>query len=186
MTDIVSFLSDVIVPAALADGPCAGVDCGAGGNPLPAFVVVAAAVLLEVASGLSVLFVVVGGAHLVLNFGNESIAEKGRKGIIYALIGFAIALASQAIISFAVARAGMVSEDVPHLSLMRIALQSMLIVFNVSFAMMMLFFGFKLVISRGQQGDMDSAKKGLTWTVAGALAINLSYALVRAVAFLGF
>ncbi len=52
--------------------------------------------------------------------------------------------------------------------------------------MTMLFFGFKLVIARGQQGDMDTTKKGLTWAVAGAFAVNLSYALVRAIAFLGF
>jgi hypothetical protein len=62
----------------------------------------------------------------------------------------------------------------------------MLVVFNSVFAMMMLFYGYKLVLARGQQSELDTVKKSLTWTVAGAFAINLSYALVRATTSLGF
>ncbi len=175
-----------LIPTVAAQGPCFGIACGAGGNPLPGFITVAAAVLLEAASGLAVVFVVIGGAFMVLNFGDESQGTKGRKGIIYALIGFAIALASQAIVSFVVTRVSYVDPSAPHLSLMRITVQSMLVVFNVVFALMMLFFGFKLVLARGQQGEMDNTKKGLLWSIAGAMAVNLSYALVRATAGLGF
>jgi hypothetical protein len=168
-------------------GPCQGIpNCGIGVNPLPRFAMIAAATLLEVASGLAVLFVVIGGALLVMNFGNESQSAKGRKCIIYALIGWAIALSSQAIISFAVARAGQIATDVPHLSLMRVAVGSMLFVFNVVFALLMLFYGYKLVIARGQQSELDSVKKGIMWTVIGAMVINLSFALVRATTLLGF
>lgn len=174
------------IETAAAQGPCFGVDCGVGGNPLPHFITVVAALLLEVASGLAVLFVVIGGATMVLNFGDEGQATKGRKGVVYSLIGFAIALASQAIVSFVVARVSYVDPNAPHLSLMRLSVQTMLIVFNVVFALMMLFYGFKLVLARGQQGELDATKKGLLWTIVGALIINLSYALVRATAGLGF
>lgn len=185
MEFLLSHLGDLIT-AAHAQGPCVGVDCGVGGNPLPFFITVAAALLLEVASGLSVLFVVIGGAHMVLNFGDESQATKGRKAIIYSLIGFALALSSQAIVSFTVARAGLVTADAPHLGIMRVTLQSILIILNVSFAFLLMFFGYKLVIARGQQSELDSAKQGVVWAIIGALAVNLAYALVRATALLGF
>jgi len=61
-----------------------------------------------------------------------------------------------------------------------------LFIFNGVFALMMLFYGFKLVIARGQQSELDSVKKGLVWTIGGALTINLAYALVQATVNLGF
>ena len=186
--EFLSSLIDMLIPAAAAQsGPCRGIaDCGIGVNPLPAFIFWAAAVLLEVSSGLAVVFVVVGGAHLVLNFGNESTSDKGRKAVIYALIGFAIALSSQAIISFIVARTQTISISEPHLDLMRITVDAMLFVFNVAFALVMIYYGYKLLIARGQQSELDTVKKGIMYTVMGAIIINLSYALVRAVSNLGF
>ncbi|MAE68695.1 MAG: hypothetical protein QF793_02555 [Candidatus Peribacteraceae bacterium] len=186
--EFLSPIIDLFIPLAHAlGGPCDGIaNCGIGVNPLPRFVTIAAAALVEIASGLSVLFVVIGGALMIMNFGNESQADKGKKAIMFALIGWAIALSSQAIISFAVVRAGTIDPSAPHLSVMRVAVGSMLFVFNVVFALMMLFYGFKLVFARGQQSELDSVKKAAMWTVVGALAVNLSYALVRATAQLGF
>ena len=175
-----------IVPIAMAQSPCAGVDCGAGGNPLPAFIAVGAAVLLEVASGLAVASVVASGAFMLINLGDESRFSRGKKGVIYGCIAFALTLSSQAIISFVVARAVQVDGSQPVLSIMAIGVRSMLIVMNVCFALMMLFYGFKLLLARGQQSELDATKKGLGWTIAGAVAINLSYALIRATALLGF
>ena len=176
-----------LLPSVLAAGPCVGItDCGIGVNPLPAVIFWAAAVLLEIASGLAVLFVVIGGAFMVLNMGNESLAEKGRKGVIYSLIAFGIALSSQAIISFVVVRSMDIDPDAPVLSLIRITMGSMLYVFNTAFAIAMIYYGYKLLIARGQQGELDSVKKGLMYTVAGAFIVNLSFALVRAVSLLGF
>lgn len=182
LTSVLEFLA----PVALAQGPCAGVDCGAGGNPLPAFVALGAAVLLEVASGLAVASVVVSGAFMLLNLGDESRFSRGKKGVIYGCVAFALTLSSQAIISFAVARAVQVDGSQPVLSIMAIGVRSMLIVMNVSFALMMLFYGFKLLLARGQQSELDATKKGIGWTIAGAAAVNLSYALIRATALLGF
>lgn len=184
---ILAAIAGLLVSSVFAQDPCAGIpNCGNFGYSLVSYISVIAAVLVEIASGLAVVFVVIGGAVLILNFGNDAQAEKGKKSIMYALIGFAIALSSQAIISFVVVRATGVSANAPHLSIMRIVVGSMLQVFNVIFALVMLFFGFKLVIGRGQQSELDAAKKGLFWAVGGAFAVNLSYALVRALNNLGF
>lgn len=175
-----------VIPQVLAQGPCAGVDCGAGGNPLPAFITLIAAILLEVASGLAVLSAVIGGAFMLMNFGNETAAEKGKKGVFFAMIAYAIALMSQAIISFAVAKAGAIDKSSPIIGAMRVTVGSVLYIMNVMFALMMLFFGFKLIVARGQQSEMDAAKKGIVWSIVGAVVINLSYALIRATVLLGF
>lgn len=187
MISIFSIINS-FVPTVYAQGfICDGIaNCGTGINPLPRFVSTAGLALLEIVSGLSVLFVVIGGALLIMNFGNESQADKGKKAIIFALIGWAIALSSQAIISFTVARTESISFNDPHLSIMSVAVGSVLVIFNSVFALMMVFYGYKLVIARGQQSELDSVKSALMWTIVGALAVNLSFALVRAVAQLGF
>lgn len=183
---MLSIFAEILIPLAHAQGPCWGIACGIGGNPLPRFITIVAGVILEIASGLAVVSVVVGGAFLVLNFGNESSAERGKKGVMYGLIAFAIALSSQAIVSFTVSKAVQIDPSSPHISLMKLSVNTMLTVFNVVFALMMLFFGFKLVLAKGQQSEMDTFKKGIGWSIAGALAINLAYALVNATAQLGF
>lgn len=185
MHSLFSLLS-AIVPVVAAQGPCVGLNCGSVGNPLPLFIVVGATIVLEIASGLAVLSVVIGGAYLVLNMANETNFEKGKKGIIFGLIAFALALSSQAIVSFVVSKAYTINVDSPVISLMSVTVGTMLTLLNVAFALMMLFFGFKLILARGQQAALDATKKGLTWAASGAVAINLSYALIRATYFLGF
>ena len=172
---------------ALAQDPCHGISgCTAQANQLIPFIALIVTTLVEIAAGLSVLFVVIGGAFLILNFGNEANATKGRTQIFFALGGFALVLASQAIISFVVARSEVIDPTLPHLSIMQVVVQSMLQVFNVVFALIMIYFGFRLVLGHGQQSELDSFKKGIFWSISGALAVNLAYALVNAVVQLGF
>lgn len=169
------------VPRAFAQNPCAGITgCTAGANQLVPAIVAIASLLVQTISGLAVLGVVVGGAFMVLNLGNDSTATRGRNGVIFSLIAFALALSSQAIVSFVVANMVLVDAANPHIDAMRIVIAGMLRVFNVVFALMMLYYGYKLVIGRGQQGELDAVKKGLAWTIGGAVTVNLGYALVNA------
>lgn len=177
--------SAVFASRAFAQDPCAGISgCSASSNTLVPYIAVVAGILLEVASGLAMVGVVIGGAFFILNLGNESQATKGKTAIVSSLIALAIALSSQAIVSFVVARAGYVNYTVPHLGIMSVVVGSIVYIMNVAFALSMLFFGFKLVIGRGQSSELDAAKKGLTWTIIGAAAINLSYAAVDAIRIL--
>lgn len=174
-----------LVPTVAAQCPFVGIGCDPSSN-LSIFIVNIALILVEIVSGLSVLFVVIGGAFMMTNFGNETSIEKGKKSVFYALGGFALALSSQAIVSFVVAQSMAISPTSPHVEIMRVIVSAMLFIFNGVFALMMLFYGFKLVLARGQQSELDSVKKGLTWTIFGALTINLAYALVEATVNLGF
>lgn len=187
---MISTLSSLVfwlIPTVAAAPPCpfVGIACDTTSN-FSIFIVNIAFILVEIVSGLSVLFVVIGGAHMLMNFGDESIISKGKKSVFYALGGFALALSSQAIVSFVVVHSMTISAIDPHIEIMKAIVSAMLFIFNGVFALMMLFYGFKLVLARGQQSELDSVKKGLTWTVFGALAINLSYALVEATVNLGF
>lgn len=185
MISTLSSLAFRFIPTVAAQCPFVGIACDPTSN-LSIFIYNIAFILVEIVSGLSVLFVVIGGAHMLMNFGDDSIITKGKKSIFYALGGFALALSSQAIVSFVVAHTMTISPTSPHLEIMRVMVSAMLFIFNGVFALMMLFYGFKLVLARGQQSELDTVKKGLTWTVFGALAVNLSYALVEATVNLGF
>ena len=158
-----------------------GIDCSSDpGVTMARFIEYAALTLVEIVAGLAMLFVVLGGAYMVMNFGNETQIEKGKKSVYFALGGFTLAILSQAIISFVVARTDGIGPDAPHLSIMNVIVSSMLGVFNGVFALMMLYYGFKLVLARGQSSELDAVKKGVFWTVSGAVVINLSYALIQA------
>jgi|GEM_PF-1822096 len=166
---------------AVADCDFVGINCSSDPGVTMAGVIGKVGVaLVDIVSGLAMLFVVMGGAFMVMNFGNETQIEKGKKSVYFALGGFTLAILSQAIISFVVARTDGVGETAPHLDIMSVMVSSMLGVFNGVFALMMLYYGFKLVLARGQSSELDAVKKGVFWTVSGAIVVNLSYALIKA------
>lgn len=182
---VLSVLTALFSGSAFAQDPCGGIpNCSAAGLPLAAYIYPIAHVLLEAASGLAIVGVAVGGAYYLMNLGNESNATKGKTAVTGALIGMIIAITSQSIVSFFVARATYIQVASPHLSIMSVIVGSIVNIMNIAFVLSMLFFGFKLVLGRGQSSELDSAKKGLAWSIAGAILINLCYALVNAVTML--
>ena len=58
-----------------------------------------------IVSAIAVLIIVIGGFRFVLSEGNPENAAKARETIIYALVGLAIALSAEAIVSFVLNRA---------------------------------------------------------------------------------
>ena len=176
-------LAILLTPVRLAAKECdfVGINCSSDpGDTMASFISKIGIALVEVVAGLAILFVVIGGAFMVMNFGNETQIEKGKKSVYFALGGFSLAILSQAIISFVVARTKDIGEVDPHLEIMRVIISSMLGIFNGVFALMMLYYGFKLVLARGQSSELDAVKKGVFWTVSGAIVVNLSYALIQA------
>ena len=189
MTTLVSPLAHhVLASEVLAQ--CFGIaGCSAAGNQMIPFIITIATLLVEIAAGLSVVFVVVGGMMMLLSFGNESIATRGRTSVIFSLVGFAIVLISQAIVSFVVARVNLGLAGAPprpDIALMEVFVRSALNIFNVSFALMCIYSGFRMVFSRGESGELDQTKKVLYYGVSGAILVNLAYALVNATVSLGF
>lgn len=142
-----------------------------------------------IAGGASVLFAIIGGAQMLLSFGNESQITKGRNALIFALGGFALVLASQAIVSFVVANAAAESLDTasnPFITLMAGMVQIMLRVLNSIFVIVMVVAGIRMIIGHGKSDEFNKAKQALIFATAGAFVVNVSHALVRGIFATGF
>lgn len=143
-------------------------------------------VFLSIAGGVTVLFVVWGGAQMIVNFGDESAITKGRQNVIQGIIGFAVVLVSQAVITFVANRsAGIEFSENPFLDLMQLGVNVILAVFNIVFVAVMVFAGFRMVIGRGEQDEFGKAKTTLTGAILGAVLVNTAYAFVKAVISIG-
>lgn len=142
-----------------------------------------------IAGGAAVLFGVIGGAQMLLSLGNDSQVTKGRNALIFALGGFALVLASQAIVSFSVANAsaaGLHTSTNPFVTLMASIVAIMLRVLNSVFVIVMVAAGIRMIISHGKSDEFNKAKQTLIFAVAGAFVINVAHTLVRGIFATGF
>lgn len=185
---IIGLLLYTLPTAVQAIDPCATIGgCQANAQTFifPTAINNVAALFVAVAAGASVVFVVYGGFLMLLSFGDESRVTKGRNSVIFALGGFALALASQAIISFIVntsaANSLHTASGNPALALMKVAVDVMLGVFNTVFLLVAVTAGIRLVVGSGKSDQFGKAKTQLIFAVAGAIVINVARALVNIV-----
>lgn len=142
-----------------------------------------------IAGGASVLFAVIGGVQMLTSVGNESQVSKGRNALIFALLGFALVLGSQAVVSFTVASAGVAGLDSasnPFIALMAGIVRAILVAFNAIFVIVMVFSGIRMVAGSGKSDEFNKAKQSLIFAIVGAFVINVAHALVRGIFATGF
>ncbi len=160
-------------------------------NGFVGYIPIFASIFITTAAGLSVLMVVFGGIRLIVNFGDESAIAQGRSAITYSLIGFAVSLAAQSIVSIVVLRSVQVynlstTGGVPvQIALMNQIVDLMLTVFNIVFVGIAVYAGIMLVLKHGSADQLGKTKTILMWAVIGALIVNGSAAIVNAVLNLG-
>lgn len=144
-----------------------------------------AALFISVAAGASVLFVIFGGFQMLTSFGNETNSTKGRNAVLFALGGFALTLASQAIVSFTINSALSANlqnaSNNPALSLMATAVRQMMNVFNIIFVIVAIGAGFRMVLGHGKSDEFTKARTTLIYAIAGAVIINVARALIYVV-----
>ena len=141
------------------------------------------------AAGFAVLFVIIGGIMLMFSFGDEGQITKGRNAIIYAMAGFALALAAQVIVSFVVTSfisSGVVQSNLFVFDLMRLFTSIFLSAFNALLAVVFIIAGVRMVLAQGKEDEFSKAKNALFWAIIGAIIINVAHALVRGVFLTGF
>ena len=61
-------------------------------------------------------------------------------------------------------------------------LKRLLLIIGTVSLLMLILNGFKYLTSRGEKEQLESAKKGLTWALAGLALALLAYTLVSAIA----
>ncbi|MCF7844682.1 MAG: hypothetical protein K9M03_02530 [Kiritimatiellales bacterium] len=173
--------------AAGSDTACAFVgDCGPV-NALGSAIAPIGNMLVAIAAGLSVLFVVVGGALMLISAGDEGQVQKGKMSIVYSLVGLGIVLISQSFIAFIGAQfGGLMGSADPVFDFMKFAVRAMVVTFNAVFLLMMIGAGFRMAFARGSSDEFTKARGMLIWAVAGAITVNIASALVNAVMTLPF
>lgn len=131
--------------------------------------------------GLAVLYTAVGGLQMLLSFGDEGKFTRGRTSITWALIGFGLVLGSQMIVNFIDDRAAVAVGGAPLLDLMASVVNTILMLMNVLFVIIIMAAGVKAVIGRGKPEEFSTAKRAIGYAIAGALIVNLARALSTAV-----
>jgi len=179
-----------LVPTAAADGmqtACQLVPggCDASTNILTNFVPPLIGLLVSLIAGLAVLFVVWGGAQMLISLGDESRFGSGRSSVLYGLVGFGISLTAQVALSYVVSQGQQVGGENPLLDTVRLAVDTMLLLLNVTFVIIMIAAGFRFVLAHGKSDEADAARRAVIYAVAGAIVINLARSLVYAVVNIG-
>lgn len=139
--------------------------------------------LLRVAAGLGIVMIAWSGIQMLLALGDESKITKAKWGIVYAMAGLTFALMSQVFVGL------LVTENYGQWNTLDIfvsgalasALRIMLTLLNVVFAICIVVLGIRMVLSQGKQDEFNTARKGILWAIVGAIVVNISNALIRAV-----
>jgi FtsH-binding integral membrane protein len=138
--------------------------------------------LLNIAGGLSILFVIIGGVMYTLNLGEEEKLTKAKNTIVAALGGLVLALSSHKIVNM-VAMQGWGSPTGDYFTgqLFPIVASIILNVFNAAFLLMIVLGGMRFIIARGREEELTKARKMVFYAVVGALIVNIARLLVNIV-----
>ncbi|MDO8468432.1 MAG: hypothetical protein Q7S29_01605 [Candidatus Peribacter sp.] len=187
LSRLFSFLVTTALAAPPAQDPCVGVPggCAPVNMALP-FIPVIGSLLVGFAGGGAVIFVIIGGMQMILSMGDEGAGTKGKTTLLYALGGFMLALASQAIVTFVQTRAApLASAATPHLDFMAVVVSAILSLLNVAFMGIVIYSAIRLVIAWGKAESYQKAVNAILWAIIGTLTINAANAIVHAVLNLG-
>lgn len=167
-------------------GPaCSSLQPGCGQGPANIFMSTLpnlAYLMLEVATGLSVLFIVWAGIQMVLNLGDEGKVGTQKTAIFYSLAGLFTAIGSQLIVGFvATTNWGQNAGGNLVINLIAAAVGALLTMFNGLFILAIVYYGMRMLMASGDTGAFNSARTGITWAIIGAVIVNLANALVHGI-----
>ncbi len=138
--------------------------------------------MLQITTGLAVLFIVWAGFQMVLSQGDEGKIGKQKTGVIYALAGLFTAIVSQLAVSFVATQDwGQNAGGNLPINVMASVVNSILTTFNGIFVLVIVYFGIRMLLAAGDSGAFGTAKTGITWAILGAVVVNLANALVQGV-----
>lgn len=185
---LLSLLVTTALAAAPAQDPCVGLPGGActPENVLVNFIPYIGSLLVGLAGGGAVLFTIIGGVQMILSAGDDSAGTKGKHSIMYAIGGFMLALASQAIVTFVHSRAApLVASTAPHLDFMAAMVGVILSLMNVAFVAVVMYAAVRLVLAWGKSEEYQKSLNMILWAIIGTLIINAASAIAHAVLRLG-
>lgn len=130
---------------------------------------------------LGVLFIMIGGAYMVLSAGNSENVTKGKNTITWAVIGIVV-------MEFAQTLVGYVAMEVNSRtggSDLVIAVTTTLMgtIFDLLYVAILgvaIFCGMRMVMSFGKEDEFNKAREGLFWCAVGAIIINMAQVIANA------
>lgn len=168
------------VPAAIAQGEifvvCDGLaGCGGSGELFTNAVTAILSVLVTIASGMSMVFVVWGGFQMVTLWGDEGKFQQAKDTIKHALIGLGITLMAGSAVGFVSTEfyGGPASD--PMIALMEGAIRILVTLFNLGFLIAVMYAGYLMVMSK------EEYSKGVAmirYAIIGAIVVNFSRPIV--------
>ncbi len=130
---------------------------------------------------LGALFVMIGGGMIVLSGFQEEMVNKGRETIIWALVGVFLGKAASILVGFITLEANSVGGGDLVIAVVSTLITSVLDLFRVGLFGVVIYCGMRMVVARGEQGELDKARNGLIYAAVGAIVINLAQVIVDAV-----
>lgn len=135
--------------------------------------------LLRIATGVSLIFLVIAGFNMMLSWGDEGKTTEARWGVIYALGGLAVAIMARMIVGVIVTEGSLVAVT-DEVSLMRAVVTMLVTIFNGIFIIIIVFGGFRAVFARGKPEEFNRARFMIAWAIGGAIVVNTANAAVHA------
>lgn len=165
------------------NGACTGLfGCGAGGANIPyQFAFNLVTLLLQVAAGLSVLFIVFAGFQVVTNIsGDEGKISQFKNGVMNSMIGLCVAILSEFLVSV-IGNPNISVAGVLPIALIGAAISILKIVLNSIFLIVVVIAGLRMVYAQGKTDEYNKGRTMLFWAAIGAVVVNLAAALASAV-----
>ncbi len=132
---------------------------------------------------IGIFFIMVGGAYMLLSAGNSERVEKGKKTIMWAVIGIFLASSTLDLVQFVLWEFGSDAlvptlqtwdTDDVVMSTVDILASSIFDLLNIALLGVAIYCGMWMVLAQGKQESFQKAYTGLFWAAVGAIIINVS------------
>ncbi len=127
--------------------------------------------------GLGVLFIMVGGAYMVMSAGNDERVTKGKNTIIWSIIGIFVTSFTFTLIGFVQQAANDIKNgsgpDVV-MSAITTGSGSIATLLYVALSGVAIYCGMRMVLSLGKEDEFTKARTGLVYAAIGAIIITLA------------
>lgn len=130
---------------------------------------------------LGVLFIMIGGAYMVLSAGNDERVSKGKNTIIWSVIGIFVMQSAQTLVNYVTLETNsrVAGSDLVT-SVTNTLIGSIFDLLYVAVLGVAIFSGMRMVVSFGKEEEFNKGKMGLLWAAIGAIIINLADAIATA------
>lgn len=146
-------------------------------------------------TGLSTLFIMIGGAYMIMNAGDQEKISRGKSTITWAIIGIFVTQFAANFVYYSPTGAPLfgvsqgfipmeVNSRAPGSDLVTSIITTLIgSILDLSYIVILayaIFSGMRMVLTFGKEEEFTKAKDGLVWAAVGAIIINIAVAIVNA------